>query len=481
MNILVDIAFPDGTEYYSIRDTVYNSNQYIARISSITGLDSNMGSGKTYEVSPVTVVLNDMGGEFRAKAISHTNRFFSDISVIVRNSAGTILRTTAVQEWRFPPGMFVLTCSLRVKMDADFTTKITTSNWPDAHPGAIGTVAPMAYNTVTRVKAWKGINTVDLYDWVLGKQTISTVTRVEVGGVSWPNTYWALGTGNSPGGDPGWNWLNMGHGVIATYGDFAYIDVTTPAYTPLQIITDLCADGGITVGTNAAFATFLSNQGYTSGNVRYLLQREMTPSQALAIFCESFECNWRFDSAGEVEFIYTDRAAVSVSYSFQFPEVINISPAGPAQPDLIKNQINYQYDLEYQSNQYDDRDTYDGANQGDWGIFPVDIDFEYLTESVQAAVTATEIYQLNREPRSSWNVVVPASLGVDYQPGDYIRVSHPDLETPNPVLFFITRASTDTATNETTFQADRKNWLGPTYYILQNGFYLLQNAYRIIQ
>lgn len=487
MNILLEIQFPGGTEYFAKTTCDYNSHQYIGRIVSTVRLSENQSPDKTYETDIIQIDLNDHDHRFRDMTQTYDNFAMGNVTAILRKPDGTLLRTTKIQQWSFPvagepPGpVWRIQLSHAIDINKDFTQKIDSTTWANADKTAIGQVVPMVYNAVTRIKAWKIDNRINVAKWLLGKAEISTITKVTIGDIKEvDSTFYNNGT---PGNDGTYWWVDMGHGNLYNRGNYCLVDVTTPAYTPVEIIDDIL-DGTITVATNAAFKTWLTSQGYTSANCKYYLRGEMSASEMLQKFCESFECNWRLNSSGEVEFTHIDTTSISPSYTFRPGEIVSFKPSQSYQPKRIKNEITYFYDFDYGAGKFKEQVIYDGDNQGTVGTFADSVEFDFLTESVQAAETAEQRYLLNREPPNTYDLVASTTTNVDIdtvETGELIRVEHPDSPDSDGLLCQVFRKDADTDMDTIALSVEDKNYLEHTWFLAYgDGLIVTGDNYEIL-
>lgn len=488
MNILVDLAFPDGTEYVAKKTAVYGGNQYIARIQDIAILSDSMGLDKTYQtpLTAVTLLDPEVQGRrhYRDNLVDDTNKYIAGISAIIRQEDGTVLRTTKVESWEFGQETFTLNLTTRIDMALDFTEKITTDKWADATPDAYGEIVPMQCNVITRVKCWlvNGEATANGL-WLIGKTPIASIDRVEIGGQVILGAYYSLSSAVI--GGTTYYYVNMSHGVIKLLGKFCYADVTTTtAYTPLTGITHLLS-GTLTVDTNAAFAAWMIAQGYDSTNIRYYLDRAMSPAELLRIFCESFECWYIIDEENKVEFPFIDRDNISISKVFKKEDIIIIEQVeNYSAEDSVKNMIWYKFNRGYQDGTYNSIELYEADNTGNWGEFEEkDVEFEWLTEATQATVTVVERHYMHREPMATVSISVDLAGSITLKNGELIQISHPAMKTPNPVCLQIIRRNHDSMANLAKLECVDRNYLYPTFYLLQgDGRYLLQgDNYKIIK
>ena len=475
MNILLDLAFPDGTIYIAKVRAEYGGNQYADDISSVSEITESMGEEKDFESGIIVILIKDPVRAYKERLISATNQYIANVTAIIRKEDGTIISTRGVDSWSFPEDEFEIKCNFRIDMSADVTEKINTTTWPYAATDAIGEVIPAAYNTITGIKAWKVDNRVSTGGWwLLGSAEISTITKVVVAGETILPAYYSLQSGG------GYWWVKMSHGFIMGKADFAIVDVTTPAYTPVEIITAQLA-GTVTVATNAAFSARLVSQGYTASNCRYLLDRTMSPAEALKSFCESFECNYRLDASGEVIFNWLNRSTINLAGTLRGADILTAKQSQDYKPAQIKNRIKIHYDRNYVDGNYTSFGVYHGASQSTWGTFDAEIEYEYLTETVQANVSVTELYYLWANPPGTWEIMTTIDTGEDYNNGDWLRVSHPRFLTPNPYFVQVIRKAIQADNDIITFTVRDYNYLSKTFYLIdERGWFLLDvDGYRI--
>ncbi len=473
MIVLFDIAFASTTKYvcYAPTSILYSGNDYDNRVLSVGDFTEGISDDKGYEIPQIEITIKDPEGVYRALTIDTVDLYIANIVVTCRQADGTIIMTLKVESYQTFDHKFSMKCSHKIDMNKILpTTLINDTDWPNAHADAIGEAVPKAINGVT-IKAWKVGTGGTNYTWLLGDEEISTITHVACGEYDTvPTQYYSLtNTG-------GYWYLKLNHGVITGNESFCFVTVTTPTHTPVQMADDLLSDA-ITVGTNTNFATFMASQGYTTTKIKYMLDKTMRASELLKIFCTSFECEWKFDSSGEIEFVYIDRANILTTYDFAQGELDALVPVDDSKATKIENRVNYRYNWNTKDGKYDtDNAVYDGANQGNWGIFEVNLDFDCLNESVQAGVTAAERYFLRQEPMATFRMSCNIDTALTLSAGDLISVTDRRLKTSNPVLFQIRRKTINPMTNMSTFVIRDINFLRPTWYWKANLGYVLANA-----
>ncbi len=469
---LVEIHFKDGWENFATVSTDYNNTQYPGRIDSISGFSSNMGE-YTYETSPVTIVFDDHDYHFRNILVSQTNRFITGRTVIIRKPTGQIVRTTKIESWSLPEGQFSITCSNRIGMDTDFTKRITTDEWVYAADSAVNQAVPKAYNTFEMLPAHL-INTQTNYgQWMLGTVPIDTVTRIEVGGTDYSNS--AAVTWNI--GNDGTNYfINLGHGVVMGKGKVAYVNGTTTAqYTPVDIIADALS-GVAPVASNTQFRAFLAANGYTSAKCGFLLNQPMTPGEILKKFCISFECNWRWNPEGEIQFVYVDTVQIQVTEEFTHSQ-FQIDSPGNYDPDSITSEVGYIFAKNHQTGNYAGTGTYTESNSH--GEYKREIQLDFIQDPGLAELTAQRICRFRMEPAAEYSFEIDAQLVDQVFCGDFIRLQKDSLFTPNPVLFQVKRINARPDSGKVSVTALEKNYLAPTFYLWANGLPLMANGYKI--
>lgn len=433
MNLLCKIIFPDsGADYTAMQRIEHDSKQWESRILKGTEFSEAMGEDGSYEVPNIMLKLDDSDHKYRNKYIDKNDQYIQKIPVTLYTDTGTIIGNYKGESWSFPPKEFHFKLSNKIDFKKDFTEKINTTTWANAATNAINQVVPQIYNTAAKYKAWK-IDTVNGH-WLLGSAEISTITAIEINGRVIDSSFYSL-----PQNDGTYWWVIMDHPeILAMKTDFCNVSVTTPAYTPVEIITDMLS-GTVTVAANTNFKTWLSNQGYTSSKCRFVLDRKMSVAEALKVFCQSFSSGWRMNSSNEVIFTWLDPDDITIDKIFL---QANDDPSGndltggcrqtsEYDPRKVKNKIELYYNKNYKEGKYDSFELYDGDNQGDRGIHLDSVELEYLHETIQVNKTAENRYKLNKEPDNRHTLGTTWEIGEGVYPGDKIQVRHWNNKTPN--------------------------------------------------
>jgi hypothetical protein len=493
MNVLVEIDFPDGTQYFSKQVIVVGGKQYVNYIAAMSSLNEATDISPDYQVSGVTITFNDVNRHFRRLINSSTNKLIADADVRIKNVAGELLMSLVIQSFSFPPLQFEILCTNKlIEMETPINDKIDATRWPNAASAAINQVIPMAYNSVTRIKAWKvnygGVG--GTRHWLLGSKPIDLISNVEIAGETIPekdgaaaSIWFPTPTTNSIGGVT-YYYLRMGHGAIQAKGDYAWVDITqsTSLKKPVAIIIDALS-GHITVDTNAAFSTYLDTAGYSTSTVAHVFQEEQTISEILYEFCTAFECNYYFDNNNKVQFSYFDASAVSAASDFQSGNIITLQPGTEYDKFEIENVIRYNYDKNFQNGGFDSFSIYTGLFTTEYGEYKTETFNVYVTDSTQATDAATRRHELRRHPLGSMVGRLPISFYNQFNLGQFVRFAHIDAKTKYPVFYRVIGKSIATDENYVELTLIDYDYLSPSLPLLtesgekiltENNFALLQ-------
>lgn len=471
MNLLIEIDTSTGPLLLAKKRQVLGGKQYSAAIMAGGAISRVMDMDGGYRASVSNLRISDPDRKIRNRAVGDTGReILTGQEVRIYDETGTKLITSVVESWHSVADGIEFRFTDRVRVKSQFTKTVLEGPWNEDYinPEVRKAIIPMVFNTYQRVVAPLVDNRVTAGGiWLLGNRPITSATRFEVGNTAINSSFWNLQN------DGTYWWVKMSHGVIMgpEYGNpqFAYIDVTTPAYTPVQIITSILS-GVLTVGTNAAFSAWLASRGFNSTNVHYVLENQKTPEQALQDFCRNFNCSWRLDENNEVVFEFIDRTSIQVQKTFTSGIYRAEIPGGITgqdflTPETIRNRISYRYDWNPQERDYRQYTEFQGADTSE-GVHQYSADYEYIQNYPTIALgIAQETYEMNRLPSGNIGISTSYELGKDINPGSQIRVQHRNLRTTNPLYGVAVGTAIDPARNTVKIEMKDIDFIYP-YFIL---------------
>lgn len=474
MNLLIEIDTSTGPLLLAKKRQVLGGKQYSAAILTGGTISRVMDMDGGYRASVSNLKISDPDRKIRNRVIGDSGReILTGQEVRIYDETGTKLITSVVESWHSVADGIEFRFTDRVKVKSQFTKTVLEGPWNEDYinPENKGKIIPMIFNNYDNVVLPLVDNRVDDGGiWLLGTKPIASVTRFGIGVYENLGTqYWNLQN------DGTYWWVKMSHGFIMGPPNGspqqAYADVTTTAYTPVQIITSMLS-GVLTVGTNAAFSAWLATRGFSSTNTHYFLSKRRTPEQALQDFCRNFNCSWRFDADNEVIFEFIDRTSIVVEKTFSSGIYRAEIPGGIRNqdfltPETIRNRIIYRYDLDPQENDFNQYGEFQGADTSE-GTHQYDTEYEYIGNYPSAAQEiAKETYELNRLPSGDVTLQTTYNLAKSIHPGSQIRVRHRDLKTTNPLYGIVVRTSIDHVRNTIEIGMKDMDFMYP-YFILND-------------
>lgn len=467
MNLLLEIDLDSGTLYRAKSNQMLSGKQYIAGIISGGNISQVMAPDGGYQVSVSNIILEDRERYIRRKLISEA---IEGKEIRIKDEKGNLKNTSVVESWKPGNDIIELRLSSRISVKKEFTKTVLEGPWNPAYinDSVKNQIIPMVFNTYTNIQAFLVDNRVNVGGiWLLGNRPISSVTRFHIGR-DWETSYWTLQN------DGTYWWVKMSHGVIMgpEYGNpqFAWVDVTTPTYNPVQIITSQLS-GYLTVGTNTAFLNWLIARGFDSSTkYHYYLHEKMTPENALNRFCRNFNCGWRFDEQNEVIFEFLDRTSIVVEKTFSSGIEKAEIPGGIISQDFyesntVRNLIRFSYDWNQLENAFNSYDELQGDDTG-YGIHEYQINLEYIPAYAAGALDiANEIYENHKYPVGNIGLKTSYDIGKEIDPGAKIQVQNRALKNTNLIFGIVAKTVIDHIRNEMDIYIADKNFIYP-YYLL---------------
>jgi hypothetical protein len=443
MNVLCEIDFKQGKEYFAKLQTVYGGNQYKQKILEISNLSLNLGDDKDFQVSAVTIKFDDSDDHFNDILASEWNKYISGISVELYQEDGTAIRKLYLQDWILGAGFFQITASDDFEeLNNNIIEVIDENFFPDA---AVDEAYNQPINRIYRnnsdltttayMKCWRVERGTDL-DFLVSSNSVSTLTYVEdSGGVD--------RTGVSALIDSG------GYTYLTYNGTDDYVLVNVSEGTdsdPYDVIVDIMGQyftnfGGSTFA-DANLSTFLTRLDYTQ---YYAIGEQKTGRTLLKDIGDSYGLEWIVNSDREIEFKWIDFLALTKTTTFKQSEIDNFDVID-YDSSKIKNKINTNFALTnhdstyIQSHQFDKKRSQDNWRTSVHNLNLNYIDFRVsgnIPRSMEVHKTYKRLAILNKNPRIICIMTLPIDKFISREPGELIGVTHEDAISTSERLYQI--------------------------------------------
>ena len=160
MIVKVKCQFPIGDLLLATANLQDSSGNWQNKIITISSLSRNIGEDKSYEVSGMSIELNDTDRYFRAM-MSGSKRFIVGKKVELFSQDDQLIYTGTVEKWQFTEDAFVLFINDKLSgLDILVPGIISKDDYPNLAEKAEGGSIPIIYGHVTAtgtgaVKCWR--------------------------------------------------------------------------------------------------------------------------------------------------------------------------------------------------------------------------------------------------------------------------------------------------------------------------------------
>ena len=152
MVIKVKCYFPAENLLLATKNLQDSAGNWENKIISISSLSRNIGEDKSYEISGISIELNDSDRFFRTM-MSGDNRYIAGKKVEILDENHTLIYTGNVEKWEFTEDAFSLFINDRLSgLDTVIPHTLTNEDYPEAADEGVGTSIPIIYGHVRAVK-----------------------------------------------------------------------------------------------------------------------------------------------------------------------------------------------------------------------------------------------------------------------------------------------------------------------------------------
>lgn len=427
MNILIDIEFDRGTEYYATSAASYSGNQYLPKLIDVSSLSMALGDEKDFQVSGMTFRFEDKDRHFREKVDGNLDKYMVGTPVIIRQPDGTQIREFKVESYSPGKDTFTLTVSDNV---LELSNVVVETIREDYFPSATsadcyGQAIPLVFQNsadIVTFKAWN-VQKSATCDYLLSSQIIDSVMKVEEDGVDVPS---------------GWSIANLDGYYYLTYAagtaDFVTVSAYRDDYSAYETIETLMQTyftnfGGAT-WTDSALSTYLTR--VRAGSF-YTITERLTGSEILKHVCDSYQIEWIIDSTGAIKFKWLDITDLTPDDNFQAGEIFDFEYE-PINAEDIENAVLCNFGYKNLSESYSQAQTFTNANSiSRYGLYTGVLNLRHIDGSENAFATrstaaykAYKRYQwLKMQPPLYAAIKVPITRAISLELGDIITATCP--------------------------------------------------------
>lgn len=467
--------FPAGTLQYAIENITDSNGNWDNRVFNISPLYRSIGENKSFEVSGVSIELNDIDRFFRTM-MSGENRYIAGKKVELLTIDDQMIYTGTVEKWDFREDSFHLYINDRLSgLETLIPETISKNEYQNCADEANGKSIPLIYGYISAeagaVKCWR----VDTDTFLLsGHHCKELVNNTAYKDDGTPITGASLD--NNADGKAY---------VQCTYtGDFIYVNVKgkmdagsnliDDPVDALKNIIDNYTDMDYDQDGMDEAQTIMTDRNYTiSAN----LDNQETLNDILVNFCFSFDCDFYIGKGNKIIISLLKWSTLTPQKSFLEKQISEFYIE--ENPDQIINKIRYMYTYNYAKQYFAKTPFYKQVDSvQNWGSFYAKnnpLDLRYVSND-QAAFDVVQRFIIQRKnPLRIAHLTIPLSEFVGLDISDIIEIRHPAAIDSKPRKYQIRRLSLNFADETVSIEAVDITYLTGSALVLGDATLLAQN------
>ena len=425
------------------RNVQDRSGNWQNKILSISALSRNIGEDKSYEISGMSIELNDSDRFFR-EMMSGESRYIAGKVVSVSDENDSPIYTGTVEKWQFQEDVFLLTINDKLSgLDTLVTGNISREEYPDMADKANGRSIPLIYGDLYAaggaVKCWR----VGTGNFLLAgfhcKELVGDVYEED---------------GTPVGGTVTLDNAVDGRAYIqcSSTEDCICANVRGKAGESGELIEDPIAaivdiiENHAGMSYNAASMetarAIMAQRGY---KIACAIDRPVNLGDVLADFSFSFDCDFHIGKGNEIVISLLNWSELEPAKRFDKNSIVSFQL--DVLPDEIRNKVQYAYAYNFGKDDYFEMPLYvkEGSLKN-WGEFynrNETLGLKYVYDPY-AAFDVVQRFAIQREnPRRLAQIEVPLSEFSGLDIADIIEIDHPGAIDSHARKYQIRRVNID--------------------------------------
>jgi hypothetical protein len=424
MIIKVICWFPNNTLKMATQNIQDSNGNWQNKIINISSLSRNIGEDKSYEISGMSIEMNDNDRFFRT-IMSGDNRYISGNKVEIKGEDDTLIYTGTVEKWQFKEDAFILFINDKLSgLETLVSDIISKEQYPDMADKTNGQSIPLIYGNLDinggAVKCWR----IDTDRFLLAghhcNQLIGTNAYNEEG------TPIAASLDNNTDGRA---YINC-----VCQDDFVCVNVSGKENNgglliqdPIEALEDLIFNyTGMTYNQahmeNAS--EIMYNRGY---QIACVIDKQQNLQDILKAFSTSFDCDFYIGKGNEIMISMLNWSKLAPARRFIEDQVFDFNME--ELPEDIKNKVKYRYQHSFAREEFQQEPVYIREESvAGWGEFynrNEPLDLLYVSDG-DAAFDVVQRYVIQRKnPRRIANLDLPLSEFIGLDISDVIEIQHP--------------------------------------------------------
>jgi len=413
------------------------------KILTISALSRNIGEDKSYEISGMSIELNDSDRFFR-EMMSGESRYIAGKVVSILDGNDSPIYTGTVEKWQFREDVFVLTINDKLSgLETLVTGNISREDYPDMADKANGRSIPLIYGDLYAaggaVRCWRVGTGLFLLAGFHCKELVGDVYEEDGTPVD--------GTVDLDNAVDGRAYIQC-----SSTADCIYANVRGKAgeggeliEDPVTAIVDIIENhagmsyNGVSMETARGI---MAERGY---KIACVIDNRENLGDVLVDFSFSFDCDFYIGKGNEIVISLLDWSELAPVKRFDRNSTVSFQV--DVLPEEIRNKVQYAYAYNFGREDYFEMPLY--AKEGslkNWGEFynrNETLELKYVYDT-HAAFDVVQRYAIQREnPRRVAQIDVPLSEFSGLDIADIIEVDHPGAIDASPRKYQIRRVNID--------------------------------------
>jgi hypothetical protein len=426
MIIKVKCQFPIGDLRFATANLQDNAGNWENKILSIAPLSRSIGEDKSYEVSGISIELNDTDRFFR-DMMSSLHRYIAGKKVELFSEDDRLIYTGTVEKWQFTENAFVISINDKLSgLDTLVPGNITTQEYPNMAEKAEGQSIPIIYGYLYAetgaVKCWR----VDTDTFILaGHHCLELINNAAYKEDGTPIVGALLD--NAAGG--------KSYVRCTAAGDAVYVNVkgkmdagSNLIEDPVEALKDIIDNNTAMDYDAEAMATAREIMNARNYKIAAVIDNHKNLKDILVNFCISFDCDFYISKGNKIMITLVEWSRLTPEKMISEKQIADFQIE--ELPEEIRNKVQYSYKYNFAKNNFLKTPIYTkDSSMANWGEFynrNEPLNLTYVRESVAAFDVVQRFVIQRKDPRRIAAIDLPLSEFIGLDIGDIIEVQHPN-------------------------------------------------------
>lgn len=450
MIVKVKCLFPIGELLLATQNVQDSDGNWQDKILSLSSLSRNIGEDKSYEISGMSIQMNDSDRFFR-KMMSGDDRYIAGKPVEIRDENDDLIYTGNVEKWEFQEDTFSISINDKLSgLDKIVPHTLTKEEYADAADEADGASIPIIYGYVYAekgaVKCWK----TETGKYLLADHhclSLEAAFSKEGADISGDCQLVNEGSLGQPDEKAFISYTGAGIPDVVYANVKGKAEGSTLIEHPLAALVDIIStytDMALSDTNLAENFAIMSDRNY---KIAAAIIEQATLEDVLIAFSYSFDCDFYLSKGNEIviALLNWDNPVPGKS----FTEKQTIAFQVQELPDQIRNKIKYTYRYDYAHGAYQRSPLYEKPGSiANWGEFynkneALNLRFVYDEDTAFDVVQRYALQKRNPARTAVVDLPLVDFSGLDIS--DVVEIEHPGAIDDKKRKYQIRRVNIDFA------------------------------------